>query len=67
MRFLLQYLAQGGQVLNEAGRPYLDSAIMAGVLTVYRQAVDAGVVPIAIRNLQTRKIAGMLICRIERP
>ncbi len=51
--FLLQYLAQGGQVFNEAGRPYLYSAIMAGVLTTYRQAVDAGVVPIAIRNLQT--------------
>ena len=51
--FLLQYLAEGGELLSEGGRPYLDSAIVARVLTVYRQAVDAGVVPITVRNLQT--------------
>lgn len=51
--FLLQYLAAGGQILNEGGQPYLDSSIMAGILATYRQAVDAGVVPISVRNLQT--------------
>jgi len=51
--FLLQYLAEGGAILNEGGQPYLDSSIMASVLATYRQAVDAGVVPISVRNLQT--------------
>jgi multiple sugar transport system substrate-binding protein len=51
--FLLQYLAEGGQLFTEGGRPYLDSSIMAAILKVYQHVVESGVVPIAVRNLQT--------------
>lgn len=50
--FLLQYLAEGG-VLVDNGRPYLDSSLVAGVLRSYRGETESGVVPGIVQSLGT--------------
>jgi ABC-type glycerol-3-phosphate transport system substrate-binding protein len=50
---MMQYLAQGVALRQEAGRPYLDATALARVLRDYRAAVEAGVVPVTARNLRT--------------
>lgn len=53
--FMVHYLALGGRLTEESGRPYLDSGIAARVLRSYRGAMDAGVVPDAVRRMRTRE------------
>jgi ABC-type glycerol-3-phosphate transport system substrate-binding protein len=42
---LAEYQANGGQVLDEQGRPFLNTALLNEVFTYYRDAVQAGVMP----------------------
>jgi ABC-type glycerol-3-phosphate transport system substrate-binding protein len=53
--FMVHYLALGGRLTEENGRPYLDSGIVARVLRSYRGAMDAGTVPEAVRGMRTRE------------
>ncbi len=53
--FMVHYLALGGRLTEENGRPYLDSGIVARVLRSYRGAMDAGVMPDAVRRMRTRQ------------
>jgi multiple sugar transport system substrate-binding protein len=50
---LLQYQAAGGAIQDDQGRPYLDEAILAQVLTFYQQASQAGVAPFWLTQLET--------------
>lgn len=43
--FLIQYLAAGGRLLDEEGRPTLDEAVLTSVLDYYVRGVRAGVIP----------------------
>jgi len=52
--FMVHYLALGGRLTEENGRPYLDSGIAARVLRSYRSAMDAGAVPETVRSIRTR-------------
>ena len=51
--FVLQYLAQGGDLSQRTDRPFLDTTIAAQVLRQYRAAVESGAVPDRVRNLRT--------------
>ena len=42
---LLQYMASGGRIQDEEGRPVLDPAILLEVLTFYDQAAQSGLMP----------------------
>lgn len=53
--FMVHYLALGGRLTEENGRPFLDSGIAARILRSYRSAMDAGIVPEAVRRLRTRE------------
>jgi multiple sugar transport system substrate-binding protein len=50
---LLQYQAAGGAIQDDQGRPYLDEAILAQVLTFYQQASQAGAAPFWLTQLET--------------
>jgi len=43
--FLIQYLAVGGQLLNESGNPALDKAALVEVLQFYADGLEAGAIP----------------------
>ncbi len=43
--FLIQYLALGGRLQDEEGRPTLDEQPLRAVLDYYRQGMEAGVIP----------------------
>ena len=42
---LTQYMANGGEIRDEQGRPYLDPELLAEVLTFFRDAEQAGLMP----------------------
>lgn len=48
-----QYQASGGVVWDNQGRPTLDEATLAKVLTFYQQASQAGVMPLWLTQLET--------------
>jgi multiple sugar transport system substrate-binding protein len=43
--FLIQYLALGGRLQDDEGRPFLDEQALQAVLEYYRQGVEADVIP----------------------
>jgi len=43
--FLIQYLAVGGQLLDESGKPALDKAALVEVLQFYADGLEAGAIP----------------------
>jgi len=46
--FLIQYLAAGGRLVDEEGRPMLDEPVLAAVLDYYVRGVRAGVFPLDV-------------------
>ncbi len=42
---LIQYVAEGGRLADEQGRPTLDEAPLRRVLSLYRTALDSGLLP----------------------
>jgi len=51
--FLLQYLAMGGRLVDDAGQPTLDEAALIPVLSFYANGLRAGVLPATLSNLST--------------
>ncbi|HID87739.1 MAG TPA: extracellular solute-binding protein, partial [Anaerolineae bacterium] len=51
--FLIQYLALGGRLLDEAGAPALDEGKVAQVLQFYREGRDKGVIPESVLEFHT--------------
>ena len=51
--FLIQYLAAGGQLFDEDGRPALDEDVLAEVLGFYRDGREAGVIPPSVLGFKT--------------
>ena len=47
---LSQYLSLGGALVDSSGRPTLNPNVLAQVLTFYRSARDAGVLPLSARQ-----------------
>jgi multiple sugar transport system substrate-binding protein len=43
--FLIQYLALGGRLQDDEGRPFLDEQALSAALGYYHQGVQAGVIP----------------------
>jgi ABC-type glycerol-3-phosphate transport system substrate-binding protein len=43
--FLIQYLALGGRLQDDEGRPFLDEQALRSALEYYRQGVEKGVIP----------------------
>lgn len=43
--FLIQYLAAGGQLLDESGNPTLDKDALVGALQFYKDGLEVGVIP----------------------
>jgi ABC-type glycerol-3-phosphate transport system substrate-binding protein len=43
--FLIQYLALGGQLQDDEGRPFLDEQALRATLEYYRQGVEEGIIP----------------------
>jgi multiple sugar transport system substrate-binding protein len=46
--FLIQYLALGGRLQDDEGRPFLDEQAVQAVLDYYRRGVENGVIPPAV-------------------
>lgn len=54
---LLQYMASGGRIQDEEGRPVLDAAVLQEVLTLYDQAAQSGLLPIWLTQYTTQEQA----------
>jgi hypothetical protein len=46
--FLIQYLAMGGQLLDESGEPVLDKDALVEVLQFYADGLEAGAIPSSV-------------------
>ncbi len=51
--FLIQYLALGGRLVDEAGNPALDREKLTQVLEFYREGSDKGIIPRSVLDLKT--------------
>jgi ABC-type glycerol-3-phosphate transport system substrate-binding protein len=51
--FIIQYLALGGRLLDEAGAPALDEEKIAQVLQLYEEGRDKGVIPESVLEFHT--------------
>jgi len=51
--FLIQYLALGGRLQDEEGRPALDEQVLRSVLDYYRQALEAEVISSEVLDIAT--------------
>lgn len=51
--FLIQYLALGGRLFDEAGAPALDEQKIAQVLGFYKEGLDKGVIPESVLAFHT--------------
>ncbi|HIC93131.1 MAG TPA: extracellular solute-binding protein [Anaerolineae bacterium] len=51
--FLIQYLAAGGRLFDEDGKPALDEDILAEVLEFYRDGREIGVIPSSVLEFKT--------------
>ncbi len=51
--FLIQYLAAGGRLFDEDGRPALDEEILAEVLGFYGDGREMGVIPSSVLEFKT--------------
>lgn len=55
--FLIQYLALGGRLSDDAGQPFLDETFVSMVLSFYANGARAGVLPDTLPNLSTHEDA----------
>ncbi len=51
--FLVQYLALGGQLQDEDGRPVINEQMTLAVLDFYQQGADRGVIPVTATQAST--------------
>lgn len=51
--FLIQYLALGGRLVDEAGNPALDEERLTEVLEFYREGSDKDIIPSSVLNLKS--------------
>jgi ABC-type glycerol-3-phosphate transport system substrate-binding protein len=51
--FLLQYLALGGRLQDDEGRPFIDKQALRSVLGYYRQGVEQGVITPDVLSIAT--------------
>ena len=51
--FLIQYLALGGRLVDEAGNPTLDGEKLTQVLEFYKEGSDKGIIPRSVLSLKT--------------
>ncbi len=51
--FLIQYLALGGRLQDDEGRPFLDEVSLQAALEYYRQGVEAEVIPPEVLTIGT--------------
>ncbi len=50
--FLIQYLAAGGQLLDESGEPALDKDVLIEVLQFYRDGLEVGAIPPSVLEFE---------------
>lgn len=50
--FLIQYLAAGGQILDESGRPALDKDVLVEVLQFYKDGLEAKAIPPSVLEFE---------------
>jgi multiple sugar transport system substrate-binding protein len=50
--FLIQYLAVGGRLDDESGKPALDEDALAQVLQFYKDGLEAGVIPLSVLEFE---------------
>ena len=51
--FIIQYLALGGQLVDETGQPALNTELVAQVLQFYRDGYEMGVIPPSVSDFKT--------------
>ena len=51
--FIIQYLALGGQLVDETGQPALNEELVAQVLQFYRDGYEMGVIPPSVLDFET--------------
>jgi ABC-type glycerol-3-phosphate transport system substrate-binding protein len=51
--FIIQYLALGGQLVDEAGQPALNEELVTQVLQFYRDGYEMGVIPPSVLEFET--------------
>jgi len=51
--FTIQYLALGGQLVDETGQPALNTELVAQVLQFYRDGYEMGVIPPSVLDFKT--------------
>jgi multiple sugar transport system substrate-binding protein len=51
--FIIQYLALGGQMVDETGQPALNEELVTQVLQFYRDGYEMGVIPPSVLELET--------------
>ena len=51
--FIIQYLALGGQLVDETGQPALNSELVTQVLQFYRDGYEMGVIPPSVLEFKT--------------
>lgn len=51
--FIIQYLALGGQLVDETGRPALNAELVTQVLQFYRDGYEMGVIPPSVLEFKT--------------
>jgi ABC-type glycerol-3-phosphate transport system substrate-binding protein len=51
--FIIQYLALGGQLVDETGQPALNTELIAQVLQFYRDGYELGVIPPSVLEFKT--------------
>jgi ABC-type glycerol-3-phosphate transport system substrate-binding protein len=51
--FIIQYLALGGQLVDETGQPALNSELVTQVLQFYRDGYEMGVIPPSVLEFET--------------
>lgn len=51
--FIIQYLALGGQLVDETGQPALNEELVAQVLKFYRDGYEMGVIPPSVLEFKT--------------
>jgi multiple sugar transport system substrate-binding protein len=51
--FIIQYLALGGQLVDETGQPALNAELVTQVLQFYKDAYEMGVIPSSVLEFKT--------------
>jgi multiple sugar transport system substrate-binding protein len=51
--FIIQYLALGGQLVDETGQPALNEELVTQVLQLYRDGYEMGVIPSSVLDFET--------------